>query len=152
MLKTKEFVLKGLSVSKGIAIGKACFLTPIENETKEISISQNEIELEIKKYRMALQESRKDLELLQKMFAKENSKPVAEILDAQIEILKDPFFKKSVEEKIRTFRKSSQFAFQSVIGEYKKRFSKANDDFFKDRIKDIIDVSHRVLKHLKKTK
>ena len=151
-VQTEEFILKGRPISKGIAIGKAFFLSPLEEETKGKSISQKEVDLEIKKYRKALKKSRKDLLHLQKMFANEPSKPIAEILDAQIEILKDPYLTETVEEKIKTLRKSSQFAFQSVIGEYKNRFSKVKDDFFEDRIKDIIDVSHRVLKHLKQTR
>jgi len=151
-VQTEEFILQGRPISKGIAIGRAFFLSPLEEKTKEKSITQKEIDLEIKKYRKALQKSKKDLLLLQKMFAKESSKPITEILDAQIEILKDPYLTESVEEKIKTLKKSSQFAFQSVIGEYKKRFSKIKDDFFEDRIKDIIDVSHRVLKHLKQTR
>ena len=145
---TEEIILEGRTLSKGIAIGSIYCLADISDATKNTTIKKQEIALEIEKYRKALRNSRNDLLRLQKLFSADRSKSIHEIIDAQIQILKDPCLTDAVEEQIRHLRKSSSFVFQSVITQYKKRFSQVRDDFFEERIKDIVDIYHRVSRYL----
>ena len=72
MLKTnKEVLLKGETLSEGIAIGKLHIIDCGEKESiKECSIKFSDIEKEIFRYRKAILSSREDLYKLQNFLAK----------------------------------------------------------------------------------
>ena len=144
----KNIVLQGISISHGIVIGKPYFL--LENRKKVVrkDLSSIEVESEINRYRGALEKSRKALELLQKRYIQDGASVVVEILDAHLEILHDPIITQIVEEKIKSKQKNTEAVFYDVIDEYKKGFQNIDDEFVEERIKDIKDVSRRILSNL----
>jgi phosphoenolpyruvate-protein phosphotransferase (PTS system enzyme I) len=144
----KGFVLYGTVISPGIAIGKPYFL--LENR-KVLSkdITSNEVEKEILRYRGALDKSRKSIEHLQKKYIQDGgASVVVEILDSHLEILHDPMITQIVEEKIKQKQKNTEAVFFDFLDEYKKSFQNIDDEFVQERIKDITDVSRRILSHL----
>jgi phosphoenolpyruvate-protein phosphotransferase (PTS system enzyme I) len=148
MQKEKELILKGVPISRGIAIGKAFFFSIKEDEITEIEISKNDIDKEIKRYRIALQLSRLNLEKLKKAFSSEGRSIVVEILEAHLQMLYDPFITEVVEQRIINLKKNSEAVFKLVIEEYKKVIEDKKEPFFQERVKDIIDVSHRIMQNL----
>ena len=141
----KNIVFKGVAICKGIAIGKPLFLEDEILYAKK-NLNHEEIESEIKRYKRAVKKSQIDLEHLQKRFLKDGVSVVVDILDAHLELLHDPLITQLVEEKIKSQKKNTESIFSDVIREYDKNFQE--DDFFQERVKDIKDVSRRVLKNL----
>lgn len=145
-MRKDEIVLQGVTVSSGIAIGSPSFLSTREEGLSKLKLKKSEVSCEIERYRGAIEKSKRDLQHLQKRFAKEGLAVVVAILEGHLEILHDPVMTELVEGRIRRSRANVESAVNQVVDEYKKRFS---NEFFKERIKDVRDVSVRVLKHLK---
>jgi len=151
MEKAEEIILRGLPISRGIGIGLPLFFSSTDDDIPEISISQSGIEAEVQRYRKALALSRQDVERLQQLSLNDGPPEIVNILGAHLEMLQDPMMTTVIEEKIRLICKNPETIVLKVIDEYKKRFRNIKDGFFQERIRDIIDVSRRVLGHLRPT-
>lgn len=150
MNSLEEKVLRGLPISKGIGIGVPVFFANQEEHfLEEFTIPQKEIEDEIERYRKALEKSRSDVETLQKLSLGNESSEVVSILGAHLEMMKDPLLTSVIEEKIRQMQRNTESIFRHIIEEYKLKFSRLKDSYFRERVRDIVDVSRRILGHLR---
>lgn len=149
ILEKEEIILRGLPISKGIGIGFPVFFSLFEEEVPEVSISKKEIEEEIGRYRNALDLSRKDLERLQRTSLRECPPEIAAILGTHLEIMQDPLITTVIEERIRESKQKTEAIFHRLIEEYQQRFSILQDAYFEERVRDIVDVSRRILSHLR---
>src|SRR3989344_9225243 len=143
-----EVVLRGLPISKGIGIGFPIFFSGIEDEVPEVLIPKKEIDDEIDRYRRALYMSRKDLENIQRMSLHEGPPEIVAILGTHLEMMQDPMITSGIEQKIRETQQNTELIFHHLIEEYKQLFSSLKDNYFQERIRDIVDVSRRILGHL----
>ncbi len=144
----KEIVLRGSPISKGIGIGFPVFLN-VDGEISEECVPKKEVEEEIHRYRNALDLSRKDLESLQRESLEKGHSEVALILESHLEMMKDPFITSGVEKKVRETGQNIEVIFHHLIDEYRDRFNLLKDSYFRERIRDIEDVSQRILGHLR---
>ncbi|MCP5506103.1 MAG: phosphoenolpyruvate--protein phosphotransferase [Chlamydiales bacterium] len=144
-----EIILKGASISGGIAIGTLYYVEGLQEEiVPELSIPSTEVEKEIGRYRRAITSSREDLHDLQRFLAKEGSQEAVSIIDTHIQMLDDPFMTTFMEKNIRQRMKNTETVFRSVMSDYEKEFSKVKDTFFKQRLLDVKDLSQRILRNL----
>lgn len=148
MTITEETILRGLPVSRGIGIGAPLFFSGIDEEESNIPINPETIEEEVARYRQALRLSCQDVERLQQMSLNEGPPEIVNILGTHLEMLRDPLMTTVMEGKIREFLKKPESIVLGLIDEYKKRFRNIKDGFFQERVRDIVDVSRRVLGHL----
>lgn len=139
----EEQCFQGAPVSEGIAIGPPFFISSFEEDEPDpkVSIPQDEIEREIKRYRRALSSSRKDLEKLHYALSSEGSDEASHIIDAHIQMLSDPLMTTHMEEMIRDMKQNTEAVFRSVMSDYQQKLGSA-------RI-DALDLSQRVLNHLR---
>lgn len=149
MGESEEIILRGSPISKGIGIGLPVFFSGGEEEISPHLISHKEVEGEIDRYRKALDLSRLDLENLQKISTQNGPSEIAAILGTHLEIMKDPLITIDIEKKIRDTQQNTEWIFHHLIEEYKHRFSALQDSYFQERIRDIIDISRRILGHLR---
>lgn len=149
ILKIPDFLLVGTPISRGIAIGRPFFLTHHEDIVPEYSISTESIENEIARYRRAVLLGCEDIKCLQINLQAECVFDGAAILEAHLEILQDPMLTNNVEGQIRDCGKNADHIFESEIKKYQKKFDSMTDPFFKERFKDIQDISKRILGHLR---
>jgi len=146
----EEVLFKGISISKGIAIGRLFFLRKEELALSpaEVSITFSEVEKEVKRYRSAIHISRDDLNDLQRFLAREGSTEAIAIIDTHIQMLEDPFLTTFMEKKIRECLKNAEVVFCSVISSYEKGLAKEGGSVFKQRLLDVRDISERILGNL----
>lgn len=149
MTQTEEVILRGLPISKGIGIGAPVFFFNGDDEVPEIPICKKDIEQEVQRYRQALCLSRQDVEGLQKMSLNEGPPEIVAILGTHLEMLQDPLITTVVEEKIRELQRNTESVVHRLIEEYKLKFNTIQDRYFQERIRDLIDVSRRILGHLR---
>ena len=64
-------------------------------------------------------------------------------------MLEDPMITTNIEGKIRESLRNTESVFRSVIQDYEVRFSERTDSFFQERLVDVMDVSNRILGHLR---
>lgn len=143
-----EILLRGQGLSGGIAIEKPLFLnSPTEVITPE-KISEDAVENEVEAYRIALEKCRKDIQQLQQQMERERILEGAAILEGHLHILGDPLITTDIEKQIRALKQNAPYVFQSMVKEYGKRFEKIREPFFRERYKDLKDLSNRILHHL----
>lgn len=147
--QSEEIILRGIPISKGIGIGFPIFFASSEDLVPEVAIPKKEIEGEISRYRKALDLSRKDIELLQKLSLNEGPSEVVSILGTHLEMMQDPLLTSEIEDRIRDKQRNTESIFHHIIEEYKTRFSTLQDHYFQERVRDIVDVSRRILGHLR---
>ncbi len=145
----EEMILRGIPISKGIGIGFPVFFSSADDQVPEVAIPKKEIEIEIDRYRRALDLSRKDVESLQRLSLNEGPPEIVSILGTHLEIMGDPLLTSVIEERIRDMERNTESIFHRLIEEYKERFSTLQDHYFQERVRDIIDVSRRILGHLR---
>ncbi|NGX30924.1 MAG: Phosphoenolpyruvate-protein phosphotransferase [Chlamydiae bacterium] len=137
----------GTTLVEGIAIGKPFYLKPQHIILEETSLQNKEVESEVSRFRSALQKTQFELEKISKIPVNEKSMQVAHIMQAHLEILKDPFWS-SVEEKIRQTHKNAEYVVSLIVDEWGSHFNRLKDPFFQERAKDIEHLSTRVLTNL----
>lgn len=149
MEEHRDIILRGSPISKGIGIGFPIFLSNMSEKVSTDLIPKKEIEQEIHRYRKALDLSRKDLEKLQKESLERGFPEVVAILGTHLEMMKDPLITSGVEKRIRETGQNTEFIFYHLIEEYRSRFNHLQDQYFQERVRDIVDVSQRILGYLR---
>jgi phosphotransferase system enzyme I (PtsI) len=149
--KSAEVRLKGLAMSRGIAIGKPFFFTFIEDDIPERSIPDNLIESEVERYRSALKQSELDVRRLQDQLKQENALEAAAILETHLQIMQDPLLTTMIESEIRKTKRSADSVFHTCHIKYRKKFHSIRDPFFRERDKDLEDISRRIISHLRES-
>lgn len=145
----EEIILRGLPISKGIGIGFPVYFASAEDQVPEVAIPKKEIEFEIDRYRRALDMSRKDVETLQRLSLNEGPPEIVSILGTHLEMMQDPLLTSVIEDRIRDMQRNTESIFHRIVEEYKERFSTLQDHYFQERVRDIVDVSRRILGHLR---
>jgi len=143
-----EIVLKGTPVSRGIAIGKAFFFTLVKDSVPKFTIPAGDIEQEIARYHRAIEKARGDIVRLQKKLKKEKIDEGVEILEAHLQVMQDPLLTVAVESEIRHTRNNAEYVFESLLKNYHNKFKSIKDAFFRERFKDIQEISRRVGSYL----
>lgn len=148
-VKERQVCLQGAPICRGIAIGKPFFFTLIEDNVPEFTIPKKDIDEEIDRYRRAVERSRDDIKKLQRKLKKEKILEGAAILDAHIQMMQDPLLTQHIEEEIKRSLKNAEHVFHSFVSQYQKKFQSLADPFFRERFKDIQDISRRVMGYLR---
>ena len=149
MTESDELILRGSPISNGIGMGLPIFFSGIEESDSIEQTSFHGVDEQIARYREALDLSRKDLESLQQKSLNNGPSEVSAILGTHLEIIKDPLITEEVETKIRDTKQSMEAIFHHLIEEYKGHFRAVKDSYFQERVRDIVDISRRILGHLK---
>jgi phosphotransferase system enzyme I (PtsI) len=144
-----EILLYGNVLSEGIAIGLSYF--PEEGEDIELprfAITADQVDREIERYRKALAMSKEDLEHIQYSLQGEGLQEAVSIISTHLEMLNDPFLTTEMECKIRRKLFNTESVFRSTMQEFASDFSKTANQFFQQRLVDVMGVSKRILDHL----
>lgn len=144
----KEMKIRGVPISGGVAIGKPYFFTLSESHFPEYAIREHDIDIEVSRFRKAVDLSRKDVKRLQKQLEKEGVHEAAAVLETHLQMLQDTLLTTDVEAGIRQGLKNAESVFCTVVQRCEKKFMSLPDLFFRERVKDVKDVARRVLSHL----
>lgn len=138
--------MKGIGASPGIAIGEA-----IVKRTQEITIEKREIEniyKEIQRLNEAREKSRKEIEALYQQTLKSMGGKEASIFNAHLMILDDPEVLGQVENEIKGNRLNTEWALKEVTDRFISIFESIEDEYLKERVSDLKDVTSRIQKIL----
>ena len=142
--------LKGIPASAGIGIGKTLVLGTDELVIPKRKISHEDISREIYKLEEALIETRKEISTLQKKISKDLAVDHSKIFEAHLLVLEDRVLIEDIIQQIKNKKVNVEYALSQSIRKYVNTLLKLDDEYLRERVIDIEDVSRRVLRKLLK--
>ncbi len=141
-------ILKGLSVSEGVAIGKAFVLTPDFLQMPQKKLRANQVEPEVRRYLKSLEETARHIEQNKTQAEKDLGKVTSQIFEAYLAIIHDEFFQKEIPERIRKERLNAETILRSAVAEYSASIQHTDNEYLKERLSDIFAVERWILRWL----
>ncbi len=138
---------RGLKIAPGIAGGYLCIINSHQH-IEHNKISHRDVKSELQQFRTTLSETEKELSHLSAQVTKELGKDEAAIFQVQQMMVKDPYFLNQIEHKISVDRKSLGWSIEETLEEAYRTMQQLDDSYFRERINDFRDVTHRLLKHI----
>ncbi len=142
--------LKGIGVSGGIGIGKALILGKDDLSIPQRKISHDEISREIYRLEEALISTRREISDLQKKISEEIGFDHGRIFEAHFLVLEDRVLIEDVIQQIKNRKVNVEYAFSQSVKKYVDALLRLNDEYLRERVADIEDISRRVLRKMLK--
>lgn len=136
--------LRGVSVSGGIAVGRAVVLRTRDGWVARLPISPERVEEECARLRGAAEAASRRLTGLAESGASAMGEELASILAAHALMAIDPAFIRPVEKRIRRERINAEWALRATAEELQERLSGAVDPVFSARGDDILQVARAI--------
>ncbi|MBI4830133.1 MAG: phosphoenolpyruvate--protein phosphotransferase, partial [Candidatus Lindowbacteria bacterium] len=141
--------LTGIAASPGVVIRKAYVIFDESFRILPRRIAEDEVDQEIERFELAISESKAEIHLIKQKFEERAKEPgLAEIFDAHIHLLEDPILLTETTRRIREEKRNVEFIFSDNINAIAEKFTSMEDEYLRQRLHDIQDVSRRVLRKL----
>ncbi len=144
----EETIHHGYGASQGIASGPAYVIRADAPRVPERSLGPDEVDPEVARFEAGIGKARRDIERVQKALAAAGNDEEAAILESQGMILADEDLMEETRERIRRERVNAAHAFHDRIMLVVTRMEQSRDSYLRERIRDIRDVEHRVIRTL----
>jgi phosphotransferase system enzyme I (PtsI) len=145
----KNYLLKGIVASEGIAIGKVFLVNRDHLELSHYNITTTEeIEKEIQRFKKAIEESRDQLLRAKKDINKKKFKEAQYIIDTHILLLQDKVLIDNTVKIIKHDKIDAALALKKTIEGLRKNLADINDEYMKERTSDIDYIEQRILRNL----
>jgi phosphotransferase system enzyme I (PtsI) len=144
----KAHILSGEAVVDGIVIEKAIVSNPEKIAISKYHIKASMVHGEQKRYREALKKVKRILKEDQRRILEELGNTEADILQSHIMITEDPFFTDEVPSLISSKKRNAEWVIVEGLHTYLETFRNIDNIYFKERGRDIEDVSMRIIKTL----
>ena len=141
-----EKIYKGIAASNGVAIAKVYKNVDIPINIVKQKISN--VEHEINKMHEAISFAKKEVLNIRDLTLKNIGKNEADIFNAHLFMLEDPFILSKVENYIKDNQCNASFAYQTVMNHVISEISESNNEYMLERITDIKDITKRVIARL----
>jgi phosphotransferase system enzyme I (PtsI) len=139
---------KGTAVSPGIAIGPLLLLYADEHIVRKRRIRPEDVGGEIARFEAALLKTRQQIQTIRTQLATAVGEADASIFDAHLLLLEDTSLIESVKEQLQSRLVNVDFAYEQVVRSFTRKMRELDDDYFRERAADFLDVSRRVLRNL----
>jgi phosphotransferase system enzyme I (PtsI) len=144
-----SFVLHGIGVSGGIAIGRAQLVSHATLEVAHYAIAPEQVPAEIERLTQALQAVQKELEGLHgAMTSGDAPAEFGAFLDVHWMILTDPTLSELPKLTIAEQHCNAEWALTQQLGVLVEQFETIEDPYLRERKADVVQVVERVLKVL----
>lgn len=144
----EEILLRGVAASPGVAHGPVFLFVKKELEIVRYFVPPDRREEQVARFEGALLQTKQQLRVLRCEIEEKLGDKEAQIFDAHQMVLEDRAMIDAVEKEIFQNGSNIEFAFQTVSNRYVLAFSNIDDDYIKERVADIKDVSRRLLHNL----
>jgi phosphotransferase system enzyme I (PtsI) len=139
---------KGIGVSPGIAIGRALIIEKRVASIYRVPIRDEEVGAECRRFKEALDKTRDELLDLKVKVSRSMGDEYAQIFEAHAMIVSDASFADKVGQKIEEEQVNAEWALAEVMEELQARFNSFEDDYLRERVADVKDVTERVVVNL----
>jgi len=142
------FNVHGISVSSGIAIGKANLVTNALMEVHYYKIKKDTINDEIKRLSQAINTVKSDLVNIKKELQKKSSNNFESFIDIHLMMLEDNNFSLNPQQIIKKEQCNAEWAIKSQLDNLLSKFDDIDDAYIKERKLDAAQVAERIIKAL----
>lgn len=143
-----EIILQGVAASPGVTHGPALVYLQKKLEVPCYDLKDTALDAEIDRFDQAILETRKEITAVRNKIAASLGEGEARIFDAHLMVLEDVALIDEVISEVRTSRKNVEHCYNQVAQRYISFFSSMEDEYLKERVSDIQDVSRRLLHNL----
>ena len=146
--KAGEQIFKGIPVSSGICRGRILVLDKKEASIPKYSISDTDLPKQVQRLQQALLETRREIVDVQRQVNEGVGAENASIFDAHLLVLEDPILIDEVTKLIESKKINVEWAFHQFSEKYVATLSKIDDEYLRERVSDIRDVTQRIMNNL----
>ena len=139
--------MKGIAVSKGVAIGKAYLLDRSKFCILKQELEENEVEREIERFRNAIAKTKLQMTDIKNRAVKIADK-YAVILDTYTLLLDDDILVNDTIENIRKQRTNAEWTLNQTLQNFLNMFDNINDDYLKGKKDDLDLLVQAILRNL----
>lgn len=143
-----EFTLKGIAASPGVSHGKAFLYLQKSLEVPTYSVQKSSLQDEIARFDQAILETRAQITRVRNKIAQSLGEGEARIFDAHLLVLEDSALIDEVISELNSSQQNIESCYHKVSQRYISFFSSMEDEYLKERVADIEDVSKRLLNNL----
>ena len=142
--------IRGLPASPGVAVGPVYLHAPEDPWIDYRRISEEEAEGEVRRFEQALEDVAADLRTIRAEVGQKLGSDHAQIFDAHLLILQDEAIRKPTIDLVQGDRVNAEYAFWRTFQKLRRQFEAIEDEFFRARKADILEIERRVLAKLVK--
>ncbi|MCA1753751.1 MAG: phosphoenolpyruvate--protein phosphotransferase [Spirochaeta sp.] len=139
--------LSGISVSPGIAIGKAFLYLDETPNIPRYRVQKQDLEGEFDRLRSAIDRAVEELEDIRSGSAAQSS-DAPKFLDSHLLMLQDESFIGEIRSEVEQSRFNVEWVLRKNAQKLTSKLANSNDEYLRDRSVDIHDVAKRLLDHL----
>jgi phosphotransferase system enzyme I (PtsI) len=144
-----EIILKGIAGSPGVAHGTALVYLQKKLDVPCYDLTgEGAKEAELARFDQAILETRYEITAVRDKIAAKLGEGEARIFDAHLLVLEDSALLEEVAAELESSGKNIECCYNRVAERYISFFSSMEDDYLKERVADIRDVSKRLLQNL----
>jgi len=140
--------MKGIGASPGIVVGRAFLLDRSKVRLPQRRISETRVEVEIKRFRDAIEASKKQISEIKKGTPDEEMRKHAFILDVHLLILEDQMLIKETMDTIRNRKINAEWALDIIVERLNKGFDTIEDEYLRERKNDVKYIAQRIFRNL----
>lgn len=141
----REILFKGIAASGGVAHGRIFVVPASTAEIPCYTVAEQDIPREIHRLENALLRTREQVREVQRQVQANMGADDAAIFDAHLLILEDQTLLDEATKVLRSSRINIEAAYQQAASRYIDALGKVEDDFLRERVSDMKDVTQRVL-------
>ena len=143
---------RGIAVSDGVCRGKILVLHRTHHIIARHEITAGEVAGETNRFEKALVLTRQEILEVQRKVVENLSAKEADIFEAHLLMLEDHALVGEVIRLIKEEKVNAEYAFHSVAERYAEALLAANDEYLRERVSDMRDLTSRVLDNLLEVK
>ena len=144
-------IFSGLAASRGCAAGPAyVFRSAAEIQVPDYEILPDEADAEWKRLESAIAATREQIEAMAaELERRVNSESGSSVFQGHLMMLSDPEMMESYSRHIRDLHENASLAVWRTVDKYCRIFESMDDAYLRERISDIRDVAHRIIRNLR---
>jgi phosphotransferase system enzyme I (PtsI) len=143
------FSVHGITVSRGIAIGRAVLVGSSRVDVAHYFIKPDEVEAEIARLRVARDAVIQELQRMQAEMPKDMPPELVAMIDVHLMLLQDDSMSHEVRRWIQERLYNAEWALTSQLEVVVRQFDEMEDEYLRERKADMEQVVERVLRHMK---
>ncbi|MCK4258471.1 MAG: phosphoenolpyruvate--protein phosphotransferase [Halanaerobiales bacterium] len=140
--------LQGIGASPGIILGNVLLYQEADLGYQSLKINQDSIADEKESLEKAIVKSSEQLEQIYEQALEKLGEEEAEVFQAHLMMLQDPEIKNKAFQRIEESLETAVEAIDKVTEEYADLFRAMDNEYMRERVVDILDISRRIMANL----